>query len=94
VTSPDQSVLLCPVKWLGPSLEETLHKISQKNKKVVIYPISFTVDNVETVYELGIEYEEVAKKFGFESYKVVSCPNDDEDFARALSEIIDEKMES
>lgn len=85
---------LGPVKWLGPSLEEMLHKISQTNKKVVIYPISFTVDNVETVYELGIEYEEVAKKFGFEAYKVVSCPNDDEDFARALSEIIDEKMES
>lgn len=83
---------LGPVKWLEPSLEEALHKISQVNKKVMVYPISFTVDNVETVYELGIEYKEVAEKFGFESYAVVPCPNDDEDFRGALSEIIDEKL--
>ncbi len=83
---------LGPVKWIGPSLGETLGKIKDSNDKVLIYPLSFTVDNVETVYELGIEYKEVADKFGFATYKNVPCPNDDEDFVRVLAKIIDEKL--
>jgi ferrochelatase len=59
---------------------------------VLVYPIAFTVDNVETAYELDIEYREIAEGLKIEEYRVVSCPNDSEDFARALAEIIDEKM--
>lgn len=83
---------LGPMKWIGPSLGETLQKISASNKKVLIYPISFTVDNVETVYELDIEYREIAEGFGIQDYRVAKCPNDSEEFARVLAEIIEEKM--
>ncbi len=83
---------LGPMKWIGPALGDTLTKISASNKKVLIYPIAFTVDNVETVYELDIEYREIAQELKIEDYRVVPCPNDSEDFARALVEIIDEKM--
>jgi len=83
---------LGPMKWIGPSLGDTLTKIAASNKKVIIYPIAFTVDNVETVYELDIEYREVAEELKIEDYRVASCLNDSEDFARALAEIIDEKM--
>ena len=83
---------LGPMKWIGPSLGETLEKISASNKKVILYPIAFTVDNVETVYELDIEYREVASGLKIEDYRVVRCPNDNEDFARAIVEIIEDKM--
>jgi ferrochelatase len=83
---------LGPMKWIGPSLGDMLTKISASNKKVLVYPIAFTVDNVETAYELDIEYREIAEGLKIEEYRVVSCPNDSEDFARALAEIIDEKM--
>jgi ferrochelatase len=74
-----------PLKWLDPSLEEKLHSLT--NKKVVIFPLAFTIDNSETDFELSIEYREVAEELGFESYKVCRCPNDSELFVDALIEI-------
>lgn len=85
---------LGPMKWIGPSLEATLEKIAASSKKVIIYPISFTIDNVETAYELDIEYREVADRLEIKDYRVASCPNDSEEFARVIADIIDEKMGS
>ena len=59
-----------------------------KNEKVIIYPISFTIDNSETVFELDIEYREIAEKLQLKDYKVCSCVNDNETFVRALKEIV------
>ncbi len=74
-----------PMQWLEPSLETKLTSLT--NKKVVIFPIAFTIDNSETDYELGVEYKKIVKKLGFETYRVAKCPNDDELFVQALYEI-------
>jgi ferrochelatase len=66
---------LGPMEWLRPYLEDKLEEVVQNNKKVIIYPTSFTVDNSETTGELGIEYREVAEELGFEDYRVASSPN-------------------
>jgi ferrochelatase len=71
------------MKWVGPSLGDTLEKI--ENKRVVIFPIAFTIDNLETVYELDIEYREVADACGFEEYIVAKCPNDSDEFSEFLA---------
>ena len=70
---------LGPVKWLEPSLNEALAKC--ENKKALIYPLSFCIDNSETVFELVIEYAKIAKELNFSFYKVVSCPNFSDEFA-------------
>ncbi|MCF6340901.1 MAG: ferrochelatase [Sulfurimonas sp.] len=74
-----------PMQWLKPSLDDTL--ISLKNKKVVIFPLAFTIDNSETEFELDIEYKEIANKLGFDEYRVCRCPNDTPEFIDALCEI-------
>lgn len=73
---------LGPVKWLEPSLNEALEKC--ENKKALIYPISFCIDNSETIFELVIEYKRVADELGFKFYDVVGCPNDGENFAKFI----------
>ncbi len=75
-----------PMKWLTPSLDTMLQNF--KGKKVIIYPISFIVDNSETVFELDIEYREVAKDIGVKEYKVCKCVNDSDIFIEAIKEII------
>jgi ferrochelatase len=75
-----------PFKWLTPSLDDMLKHF--KNKKVIIYPISFIVDNSETVFELDIEYREIAKKLKIKEYRVCSCVNDSDTFVQALKEIV------
>ena len=77
-----------PLKWLTPSLKRVLEKI--KNKKVLIYPISFTIDNSETLFELNIEYRKIAQKLGFQTYEVCSCPNDSDSFIQAIKALYDQ----
>lgn len=74
-----------PMKWLEPSLETMLRSLT--NKRVLIVPIAFTIDNSETDFELGIEYAEVAHELGFEQYRVCRCPNDHPLFVRVLAEL-------
>ncbi len=78
-----------PMKWLEPSLEDTLRTL--KNKRVIIVPIAFTVDNSETDFELSIEYAEVAHELGYDAYRVCRCPNDHPLFVQTLKELY-EKM--
>ena len=77
---------LGPVKWLEPSLEQTLKSLTTKN--VLIVPLSFTIDNSETEFELSIEYKEVAEALGYEDYRVARCPNADDAFVTCLANIV------
>ncbi|MDX4059549.1 ferrochelatase [Aliarcobacter skirrowii] len=75
-----------PLKWLEPSLEDMLKNF--ENDNVIIYPLSFIVDNSETDFELDIEYREVANEIGILEYKVCKCVNDGDDFIEAIKDII------
>lgn len=78
---------LGPVKWLEPSLEDKLKSLTNKNALIV--PISFTIDNSETEFELSLEYAEVAHHLGFERYLVATCPNDDEAFVEMIKKLVE-----
>ncbi|NQY95195.1 MAG: ferrochelatase, partial [Campylobacteraceae bacterium] len=67
-----------PMKWIDPSLDESLKDF--KDKKVIIYPISFIIDNSETFFELDIEYREIAQELGIKEYQVCKCANDSDAF--------------
>ncbi len=69
--------------WLEPNLIDILR--NPDNLKVLISPLSFTIDNSETLFELDIEHREIAEKIRFDDYIVAKCPNDDEDFAEFIS---------
>jgi len=79
-------------EWLKPYLHEELQKY--KNKNVLIYPISFMIDNSETDLELKVEYAHLAKEIGINEYKVVDCPNDSEKIAKFLVRLANESGNS
>ena len=76
---------LGPLEWIRPYLEDKLKSL--KKKKVIIYPIAFTIDNSETEYELDVEYREIAEKIGFEEYRVAKAPNDHPSFVKCISNL-------
>ncbi|MGE0051651.1 MAG: ferrochelatase [Arcobacter sp.] len=78
---------LGPMEWLRPYMEDKLKEISSK---VIIYPISFTVDNSETLGELVLEYGELAHELGIKDYRVAKAPNHHLYFLEALKEIYEE----
>lgn len=75
-----------PMKWLEPSLDNMLEQF--QGKKVLIYPIAFIIDNSETIFELDIEYREIAQELGIQEYKVVSCMNDTDKFVKVVQQLI------
>ena len=79
---------LGPMEWIRPYLEDKLKSLQKK--KVIIYPIAFTVDNSETEFELEIEYREIAEKMEFEEYRVATCPNVHPEFIKCITNIYEE----
>ena len=54
-----------PVKWLGPSTETMLHGLADKGtKNLLVVPISFVSDHIETLYEIDILYKNMANTLG------------------------------
>ena len=77
-----------PVKWLEPATDQMIQKLAHNGKKhLLIIPISFVSDHVETLFELDIEYREDAEKNNIENYIVMKGLNDSPTFISALKEI-------
>jgi len=74
--------------WLEPNLVDVLR--NPYHRKVLIYPLAFTVDNSETVYELDIEHREIAQKIKYEDYRVAKCFNDDDAFVDLIVKKVNE----
>jgi len=80
-----------PVKWLEPSTEETINKLSQEGcRNLFVVPISFVSDHIETLYEIDIQYKELAEEKGINLKRCASL-NTSEKFIYALKELIMEK---
>ena len=81
-----------PLKWLTPSTPDTIKDLASKGvKNMVVVPVAFASDHLETLFELGIEYRHVAKEAGVEQYEVTTGLNDSPIFIDALSRLVFEK---
>lgn len=51
--------------WLGPKVEDVLEQASKQGKKgVIIVPLGFAADHVETLYDIDILFKELAETKG------------------------------
>ena len=78
---------LGPVKWTEPYLEDVLEYSINKREPVVLMPLSFVADCLETLYDLDIIAKKKLVDAGIESHRV-RVFNDDPNFARIILEII------
>jgi len=77
-----------PVEWLSPSTPEMLETLARRGcKNVVMVPISFVSDHVETLYEIDMLYKEQARDLGM---RMVSSRalNTDPLFIEALKNLV------
>lgn len=61
-----------PVEWLKPPLEDVLKSLPGRD--VIIVPISFVGEHIETLHELDIEYHRLAEDLGVKRYLRVPAP--------------------
>lgn len=82
-----------PIEWLEPSTEETLKTLKKEGfKRVVVFPISFVSEHIETLYELDVEYGKVAKELELD-YRRVKLKHDHPLLISAMAEEV-EKLKS
>mmetsp|Transcript_8329 Transcript_8329/g.25017 ORF Transcript_8329/g.25017 Transcript_8329/m.25017 type:complete len:482 (+) Transcript_8329:47-1492(+) len=75
-----------PVKWLEPYTDEALEKIGARGcDRIVVVPISFVSEHIETLEEIDMEYREVAEEAGVKHWRRVPALNLDEDFIAELA---------
>lgn len=78
-----------PMKWLTPSTPDTITELAARGvENMLIVPVAFTSDHLETLFELGIEYRHVAKNAGVEQYEVIEGLNDSPAFIDALAQLV------
>ncbi|MBI4165541.1 MAG: ferrochelatase [Acidobacteria bacterium] len=78
-----------PGKWLEPSLTETLHSLAAAGSmRLLVVPISFVTDHVETLAEIDIEARALAARLGIEQFELMPALNDSPAFIRALADLV------
>jgi ferrochelatase len=84
-----------PVRWLGPSTEQVIRRLGARGRKhLLVVPIAFTSDHIETLSELDREYGEVAHQVGITHYKRAPALNERPRFLDALAEIVRDHLRS
>ncbi len=78
-----------PVAWLTPSTGEVLSELAAEGtRQVVVVPVAFVSDHVETLYECRLLYGREAARLGIPHYIVAEGLNDHPEFIRALAAIV------
>jgi protoporphyrin/coproporphyrin ferrochelatase len=84
-----------PVRWLGASTAQVLRRLGARgHKHVLVVPIAFTSDHIETLSELDREYGEVAHEAGITHYRRAPALNDRPRFLDALAEMVRDHLKS
>jgi ferrochelatase len=78
-----------PVEWVKPYTDETIEQLGpQRQGTLVVVPISFTSDHIETLYEMDHTYRELALSRGFAEFVRVKPAGEDPELALCLFEML------
>jgi len=81
-----------PVRWLEPSTDDKIRELAKKGvKKLLVVPISFVSDHIETLYEIDILYKELAEALGMKLIRAESL-NTTPLFIDTLEDIVIHKV--
>ena len=76
-------------KWLSPSLTETIEKLARAGEKqLLVVPVAFVTEHIETLHEINIEAREEADKLGVEQFEMMPAVGDSPTFISALADLV------
>ena len=84
-----------PVEWLQPYTEDALEELAAQGiKDLVVVPISFVSEHIETLQEIDMEYREIAQEAGIKNFHRVPALNIHPGFINSLAELVIESLNS
>jgi len=82
-----------PLQWLKPSTEDMIKALAKRGKdRVIIIPISFVNDHIETTVEIDMEYRVVAKKAGIRDFRMTKAIECHPGFIKALADTVEQAL--
>jgi ferrochelatase len=81
-------------KWLQPSMHATIKRLAEEGRRrMLVIPVSFVSDHVETLHEIDIEHRAQAVASGIREYRMVPGLNDAPRFIGVLGNLVRQCME-
>ena len=78
-----------PLKWIGPATEEAIEAASKEKKHIILAPIAFVSEHIETLVELDEEYAELAEEFDAPGYERALTVGSSPDFIAGLADLVE-----
>ena len=83
-----------PVEWLKPYTEEALEALGEaKTRDLVVVPISFVSEHIETLEEIDIEYRELATESGVVNFRRVRALDTYPPFIKGLADMVSASLD-
>lgn len=74
--------------WLGPDAEEVITELAKAgHEAVLLVPIGFVCDHVEILYDIDVEYQNLARRLGLQLERTASL-NDDPGLVAAVADVV------
>jgi len=82
-----------PMKWLEPPFLGTMERLGQEGvKEMLVVPISFVTEHIETLHEINIDGRVDARRYGIERFRMMPAVGDSPPFIAALQDLVLSKL--
>lgn len=82
-----------PIEWLRPYTDDVLPELGESGvQNLVVVPISFVSEHIETLEEIDIEYRELAEESGVSNWRRCPAPNTDPTFIGDMADMVYEAL--
>ena len=79
-----------PLKWIGPATEHAIASAAKGGKSILVAPIAFVSEHIETLVELDIDYARVAKENGAKIYARAPALGVEAGFVETLADLVED----
>jgi len=84
-----------PAQWLKPSLNETIDRLGTAGvRNVLVVPVAFLTDHIETLHEINIETRHRAKELGIDRFEMMPALNSHPRLIKALADEVTRMISS
>jgi len=81
-----------PVRWMSPGTDDEIIRFGlEEERSLLMVPVSFVSDHIETLEEIDLQYRLLAEKHGIPHFSRIPSLNDKTDFLDALAELVRER---
>lgn len=78
-----------PVRWIGPDVIDLVQRLAAEGvRQVLVVPVSFVSDHIETLYEIDIELRQLGLEHGIQQFVRAPALNEDATFIRCLTQVV------